>query len=687
MAYSEFHRLIELLGPGAEDDPKVKGLMAVPRLNPQKTPVALKILRGMLRQEGIDPNDPEALPIVRQLPEGAARIGTVINGSRQGPVFYVPEGSASDLEHVGVFGLTRWGKSYILMKILFHSMLNGNLCWIFDVEDEFSPLAEAVPEPYKPVIIGPELLRINLFQPPGAWIKLKFWRQAIAFLLRSETFIRDGAQNLFNSCLNRLLKSKGSTSGSGKFPSLAETLCYLQGLKLSGSETRGKAWLESLINRLTMLCDTYEETAHVTSSDMLDTLAARSVIFRFGNLRKIPLQFLTNFLLIWLSAYKQNPVHVKKLHTLGLDEQHFFRADQARNDIGSAVLAGIFATGAKRAIRIILSNQLVSMLNEQILGNIGCRICTRLTNPKCLWLLRQSMGLSRAHEALIQKLQKREILVSYSGNPTPFKVRVDEFSFPKKLDVKTIEANAQKFLAGLTWSGDTMLEGKPAAPVEAITGDCLKVLTRIAEVAETINQRYEALGMDRAQEVRARRRLEAKGYIEAEQITVGNKKIIYKVSNKGLHWIQQQKEKGLNIKVKRFKSGAVHEFLLNQVEKNIGILNSQYRFQRNSEIAREHGIEPDSVLIMSLGYRTIIEVCCTNLEIEARTLTKERAIEGVDMVLAVTPNRKTKQILQTALERYPANTADNTELSPIVVLDAGQCLSPKFDWVSVFEKT
>ena len=304
-------RLVELLGPDAMNDPKVKGLLAALGINPRMNGTVTELICCMLRQAGIDPNDPSVLPLVIRLPQGGTRVGTVINGSRVGPIFYMPEGSELNLENIGLFGLPRWGKTYILMQIARYTMLKGNICWIFDVEDELSRLVDAIDEPYKPVTITPEHLRINLFQPPSDGTGVRIWLQTIAFLLRGEVFIRDGAQNLFEDSLVRLLKSKGSFAGSGHYPSLAETLCYFQGLKLSGSEVRGKTWLESLINRLKMLVNTYEPICHVTSSNMLELLANKSVIFRFHNIRGIPLHFLTNFLLTWLTVYKQGASYAK----------------------------------------------------------------------------------------------------------------------------------------------------------------------------------------------------------------------------------------------------------------------------------------------------------------------------------------------------------------------------------------
>ena len=316
MVNPEFQRQLELLGPDAENDPRVRGLTAVPGLNPKMTVTAIQLLGGILRQAGIDPDDPRSLPLVRRLPDAGARLGTVINGTREGPVFHIPEGTASDLENVGLFGLPRWGKTFILMAIALYSMLNGNVCWLFDVEDQLPCLVDAVPEPYKPVTLTPEHLRINIFEPPSDRISLKLWLQAIAFLLRGEVYIRNGGQNLFEASLRKLLKQKGAFEGSGRYPSLAETLCYFQSLRLGGSEVRGKAWLESLVNRMTMLVNTYEPTSRVTNSNMLHLLVNKSVIFRFQNMRGVALHFLTTFLLTWLAAYRQSATDVNKVLTL-----------------------------------------------------------------------------------------------------------------------------------------------------------------------------------------------------------------------------------------------------------------------------------------------------------------------------------------------------------------------------------
>jgi len=368
-----------------------------------------------------------------------------------------------------------------------------------------------------------------------------------------------------------------------------------------------------------------------------------------------------------------------KVHTLCIDESHRLESDKDRNDIGPSPLVSVFATGAKRGVRLVLADQLISRTDPGVLGNLGSRIITRLPNPKCIWFAQQSMGLSTAQARRIAQLKKREVIVATADHPTPFMVRVNEFSFPEKPEDMDLEKMAQDFLSQVTWSEDSCQESGPADP-EAVKGDALKVFIRIAERAETIEERCEATRMERAREVRARRVLEAKGYIAEEEITLGNKKKIHKITSKGA--VAASK---MGIKVKRYKSGAIHEYLLNQVEKRIGSLNTKFSFQRNSTIAREYGIQPDSVLNMTSGYRAIIEIICTNVDREAGILNKERAVCGVDTVIAVAANKKVREALERALEDNVFQGRGDTEPARLVVLDA-ECLARNFDWESVFDR-
>ena len=150
----------------------------------------------------------------------------------------------------------------------------------------------------------------------------------------------------------------------------------------------------------------------------------------------------------------------------------------------------------------------------------------------------------------------------------------------------------------------------------------------------------------------------------------------FQVTAKGEDWAKQH---SIKIKQHAFKSGPVHEFILNRVEKAIGILNSRFRFQRHSEIARELGLQPDSVLLLPDNRRIIIEVCCNNMDYDARNLVKERQVTGVDVVIAVVPNQRLKKALERALDKCRPEVT-TTPLAPLIVLEAGQFIDRDFDW-------
>ncbi|MGB2754289.1 MAG: hypothetical protein WBD75_08070 [Phycisphaerae bacterium] len=360
-----------------------------------------------------------------------------------------------------------------------------------------------------------------------------------------------------------------------------------------------------------------------------------------------------------------------------LEEYHLLSADPARADIGKPTLCTQVATAGKRNIRFVFSNQLFNFPDE-ILGNLGCRIVMRLLNPRCLWVAQRSMGLTAEHAVHLPELGFREAVVQYGDYPAPFKVRVDELSFPPPPDDAALEESAQNFLASVRWAEEAVVH-EPSKAL-SLSGDALKVFMRLAEHPdELIPERCDALGMDRAREVRARKIVESKGFAVALEETLGKRIKFYQLTDKGVAWAREH-----NIKVKEYKSGPLHEYLLNQIEKAIGTVSPKLSFQRNSPIAREHGLEPDSVLHLPGGQRVIIEVCCNNLDYDARNIVREMQIDGVDYVLAIAANQRLKKSLSEAVERH--REANDAPMAPFVLLDAGECLSTTFDWANVLKR-
>ena len=196
------------------------------------------------------------------------------------------------------------------------------------------------------------------------------------------------------------------------------------------------------------------------------------------------------------------------------------------------------------------------------------------------------------------------------------------------------------------------------------------------EPAESIEQRCRELDMDRARDFRARGELDGRGLIKQTEQTIAGKIKFFEPSDKGIAWAERR-----NIRVKKFKSGIVHEYLLCQVEKRIGLIGPQWRLQRNSSIARDQGLQPDLLVMEPQGQRFIVEVCCSNLDYDAGNILIEAEIPEVDLVVAVTIDKQTKNRLEKALKKIFGDPGEDRQ-GTIKILDAGLCLADHFDWAA-----
>lgn len=327
------------------EDPAIQRLLKVYRRDPEMKDTVRTILKRRCIRAGFDPDDPPVFWPVQQLPPGPLHVGRVIQGALPGPQFTLPEEIIT--QHIGAFGHNGTGKSYLAMHLAIQAIHSGYTVWVFDIEDEYRRISSLLP-PDTLVALQPEHLRINLFQPPGDWIKPVSWLDELNLLLRGGTFLRDGSLNVFRIGMSKLLERKGVTAGGTDWPSLLEVIEYFEGIKF-GPKSRTAGYLESLLNRLVTLADIFQKMAVVSRSNMLEMLARRSVIFRLHSLVGIPLQSLVSFLLLWLARFREGSEN-NKPHMVIIEEAHMLASEKARQDIGESILSRMFRTARKRGI-------------------------------------------------------------------------------------------------------------------------------------------------------------------------------------------------------------------------------------------------------------------------------------------------------------------------------------------------
>jgi len=670
----DIERMARFLG---REDPAIKRLLKAYVCDPKMRQTVRNLLKRRCTLAGFDPDDPPVFWPVRELPPGRLEVGHVIQGAKPGPQFTLPEEVVT--QHLGAFGHNGTGKSYLAMHLALQAAREGFRVWVFDLEDEYSRLVPMLPDG-ELAVVEPEQLRFNMFQPPGDWVKPVNWLDELNLLLRGGTFLRDGSLNIFRVGMSKLLERKGITTGSTDWPSLVEVIEFFEAVKF-GPKSRSAGYIESLLNRLVTLADIFEPTAAVSTSNMLQMLARRSVIFRLHNLVGIPLQTLVSFLLLWLARFREGSPE-GTTHVVIIEEAHMLASKESRQDIGESILCRMFRTARKRGIALILCDQVPSELPPAVLANLACRVVMRLASASCIWSVQSSMGLDRKQAEAIAALELRRAVVHYTLHPTPFEIEVPQLSFPEKPEPSGLRYQTELILSKAQWSEYDKSSHKQTAAARLLSpddlvGDALFVMRRICEAPiESIERRCHVLQIDRQKEGRARAELRDRGLIEKAELTVGRLKF-FQPTDKGIAWAERR-----NIRIKKFKSGIVHEYILCQVERGIGRIGSKWRLQRNSSIASDQGLQPDLLVLGPDGLRIIVEVCCTNLDYDAKNIVLESAIAGVDMVIAVTPDKKTKNKLAEALRK---NSQDGAGQSghPIALLDSGQCLEDDFDWKEV----
>lgn len=672
----DIERMIRYLG---REDPGVQRLIKVYIRDLQMRQTVRNLLKRRCVRAGFDPDDPPVFWPVRKLPPGKLQVGHVVQGASPGPHLSLPTEIVN--QHMGTFGHNGTGKSYLAMHLVHQAIKEGLTVWVFDIEDEYCRLIPQLPAGQL-LPLEPEQLRFNIFQPPGEWITPVSWLSELNLFLRGGTFLRDGSLNVFRLGMRKLLEQRGIAKGDIDWPSLLEVIAYFDGLRF-GPKSRTAGFLESLLNRLSTLSDMFDKTTRVTKSNMLENLARRSVIFRLHSLVGIPLQSLVSFLLLWLARFREGSSD-NKPHMVVIEEAHMLASEKSRQDIGEGILSRMFRTARKRGIALVLCDQVPSELPPAILGNLACRIVMRLANARCIWSVQSSMGLNKRQAEVIATMEPRRAIVHYTLHPTPFEVEISQLSFPERPQESEMRSQAEDFASQSEWTEcktDTEKATASTAKVLApddLAGDALLVMMRICqEPAESIEQRCQFLRMVRAREFRARAELDDRGLVAKIEQNLARGIRLFKPTDKGTEWAQKR-----NIRIKKFKSGIIHEYLLCQVERGIGLTDSKLRLQRNSSIARDQGLQPDLLVMGSDGERIVAEICCNNFDYDAKNILIEMAIPTMDHVIAITPDKRTKNLLKQALEKDSEDSSKDWQ-KLVTLLDAGQCLVDKFDWAKV----
>ena len=289
----------------------------------------------------------------------------------------------------------------------------------------------------------------------------------------------------------------------------------------------------------------------------------------------------------------------------------------------------------------------------------------------------------------LQGLAKGECIVTLTGDrcPVPLLVRVPQVAFDRRnLTSGERAAYTARSLVDLLprvkprYAGFTE-ESQATVRVEQdpnrLSPPAWRVFVRFADHPdETIEDRMAALDMNRGEEESARKESANKGYL-VEAGTMGRGVKFFELTPKGRAYAEAH-----HVPVRTFKSGAVHEAILQHVRRALAKACPSVRWVAPS--GATGSVQPDAYGLLRDGHTICIQVHCHNkTEYEVQRLMDLCAIDHVELVLLVTPTKKAAEAVSLALTaRWRSEVPQR-----YVLLNATECCEPDFDWMGVLERS
>lgn len=536
---SNIDDLIKLAELARKKDKGTTNALIISALKPEKMEKVAKILtmEAMPSLIAMQDNPFWEYPQEEDIVKGDIALGNVMEGNKLGFNFSLPLSIFT--EHIGIFGQSGSGKSFLCKYIALQLIKRGIHVWFFDFEDEYSDLCIENPSDF--YILDPVNIKVNPFQNPPNTKPLE-WFEKLMNVLRESLYLRDGSINMIGEILFQQLKMRGVLEGGNDYPALKDIYKEINKLRFRVNSRNAGYW-ESLNNRCTDLV----KLPMFDPKQGLDfpMLMNKSVVFKLGGLSDYHQNLFVNYMLTYISSYREKAGE-KDLMVLLLDEGHrIINYEKAkRADLAEPISFECARNFRKRRVSLILSDQIPSLVPASWMGNLGTRLVLRLSHGGCIRSISEALALEQEQKAFISEIPRRAMILHYIGWSKPFLIQIPELGF-ERIDRRIIEEfikERSKELKYVPYEEDGMIiesrEDKKEEEVkkdkEDKTGkreDHVRLLKDEMDYLESIirepflafTKRDEKLGISGWRGNRLRKKLMNKGIIEKATINTGKK--------------------------------------------------------------------------------------------------------------------------------------------------------------------
>jgi excisionase family DNA binding protein len=563
--------LIKLAEIAKKKDRGTRNAIMLSALKPEKAEKVAKILTlsAVPSIIAMQENPFWEIPEEEEIVKGAISVGRVLEGNKLGFDFSLPLELFT--EHIGIFGSTGSGKSF-LCKFVCSQLLKKKIpVWFFDFEDEYSELYTENPEDF--YALEPGNIKINLFQNPPNTRPVE-WFEKLMNVLRESLYLRDGSINMIGEILFQQYKMRGVLEGGTNYPGLKDIYRELNKLRFRINSRNAGYW-ESLNNRFSDLV----KLPMFDCRQGLDfpMLMKKPVVFKLGGLSDYHQNLFVNHILTYISSYRER-MDDKELLVLLLDEGHrIVNYEKARRaDLAEPISFECARNFRKRGVSLILSDQVPSLIPASWMGNLGTRLVLRLSHGGCIKAISDALALGQEQRMFIPELPRRTALVHYLGWSKPFLIQIPELQF-ERADKRRIREFMEERSRGLRYvpyeEETVIIESKDKevinekAKTDKRRGDVLLLKEEMDYLESIVREPFLAVTeRDRKLEISGwkghslREKLIKKEVIE--KVAINTKKrggVIYltKVTEKGREIANSL---GMGANILRGKGGFTHQF-------------------------------------------------------------------------------------------------------------------------------
>jgi hypothetical protein len=452
--------LIELAkASGRQDDPAVRNALLrfmtagtpkserLAQLQEKQVSDFSEILKNDAIEEIISPFPFSNIPSPEELGHGQIQIGNVLERNELGFMLALP--AVVFQQHVGIFGSTGTGKSYLTKFITSQLIEMGIPVWFFDEEDEYKDMALHF-SPEKLLVLDYKEFKRNIFEVlPGEHPVETLNRVRDVF--RSSLYMRDGSDNLNGEILSEEFLRRGIFEGLDNFLTLTDYNKRLAQMKFKVN-SRNASYHETLTNRANNLLSYMGSTYDCVKGFDLKKLMGRSVVFRLRGMAEYSKEFFKNDLFMALRTLCDS--HLSELRmVIVLDEGHvtFNKAKAQRSDLGEPIAFQMVRTLRKRGISLIISDQVPGEISTIVTANTGTKIVFRLISGSCIKSVGDGMSLTPEQRAFIPELPARVAIIQPANVPVPFLIKVPELHFESGITNAELAARLAAVESELSW--------------------------------------------------------------------------------------------------------------------------------------------------------------------------------------------------------------------------------------------